>query len=130
MASQKLITKGHYQSSFGSSRHIVKKEKANWDLMTTETFCQVCAEEVHAGNRPHTHFNKIGWDNMVINFRRRSGRIYDYKQLKNRRETLKTQYKAWKKLLMEIGLGWDPDRNIVLADDSWWEEKIKVSIPF
>jgi len=32
---------------------------------------------------------------------------------------------------METGLEWDPDKNTVLADDSWWEEKkIKVSIPF
>jgi len=31
---------------------------------------------------------------------------------------------------METGLGWDPDKNTVLADDSWSEEKVKVSIPF
>ena len=84
----------------------------------------------HAGNRPHTHFNKIWWDNVVIKFWQRSGRNYDYKQLKNRWEALKTQYKAWKKLPMETGLGWDADKNTVLADDSWWEEKINISLTF
>ena len=60
----------------------MKKEKAIWDPMAIETFCQVEAEEVHEGNGPHTHFNKIGWDNFVIKFRLRSGRNYDYRQLK------------------------------------------------
>jgi len=62
----------------------VKKEKASWDPIATETFCQVCAEEAHAGNRPHAHFSKIGWDNVVMKFRQRSGRNYDDRQLKNR----------------------------------------------
>ena len=44
-----------------------------------ETFYQVYAEEAYVGNRPHTHFNKIGWDNVVTKFRLKSGRNYDYR---------------------------------------------------
>ena len=101
--------KGHSQS--GPYGVTIKKEKANWDAMTTKIFCQVCAEEVHAGNRPHTHFSKIGWENVAMKFQQRSGRKYDYKQLKNRWEALKTQYKAWKQLLlMETGLAWNHEK--------------------
>ena len=50
--------KGHSQS--GPYGVTIKKETANWDAITTKTFCQVYAEEVHYGNRLHIHFSKIG----------------------------------------------------------------------
>ena len=79
--------------------------------MTTKTFFQVYVEEVHAGNRLHTHFSMIGWENVVMKFQQKSGRKYDYKQLKNKGEVLKTQYKAWKQLLMmETELAWDHEK--------------------
>lgn len=38
----------------------LKRPKATWTDSTTRIFREACAEEVHAGNRPNTHLNKIG----------------------------------------------------------------------
>lgn len=91
----------------------------------------MCAEEVHAGNRPHTHFSKIGWNNVVVKFQQRSGKRYDQKQLKNKWEKLKTEYTTWKNLVeKETCLGWDHERNTIVASDEWWaiQEKANPNI--
>uniref|UniRef100_A0A803MR63 Myb/SANT-like domain-containing protein n=1 Tax=Chenopodium quinoa TaxID=63459 RepID=A0A803MR63_CHEQI len=106
----------------------VKRSKATWYDETTKIFCEVCAEEVHAGNRPHTHFSKIGWNNVVIKFQQRSGKMYDQKQLKNKWEKLKTEYTTWKNLIeKETGLGWDHEKNTIVASDQWWALKEQAS---
>ncbi|KAH9617367.1 hypothetical protein KSS87_011205 [Heliosperma pusillum] len=110
------------------SNFVTKKEKANWDRLTTKIFCQICAEEVHVGNRPNTHFNRVGWENVVRKFQLKTRRRYDYKQLKNKWESLKTYYKTWIQLIgPETGLGWDHEKGTIDADDIWWDEKIKVN---
>ncbi|KAK9715292.1 hypothetical protein RND81_06G155100 [Saponaria officinalis] len=122
------MIRGSQRAPTTPSNFVMKKEKAIWDHLTTKIFCEVCAEEVHARNRPNTHFSKIGWDNVVNKFQRRTKRKYDQKQLKNKWESLKNQYKAWNQLLgTETGLGWDHDKETVDADDAWWEEKVKVN---
>ncbi|KAL1161905.1 hypothetical protein V6Z11_A07G166200 [Gossypium hirsutum] len=49
------------------------------------------------------------------------------KQLKNRWDDLKKEWKAWKKFKGEdTGLGWNPKKRIVDAPDDWWESRLKV----
>ncbi|KAK9671101.1 hypothetical protein RND81_12G007200 [Saponaria officinalis] len=123
------MIRGSQRAPTTLSNFVMKKEKAIWDPLTTKIFCEVCAEEVHAGNRPNTHFSKIGWDNVVNKFQRRTKRKYDQKQLKNKWESLKNQYKAWNQLIgTETGLGWDHDKGTVDADDAWREEKVNPEI--
>lgn len=88
---------GHSTTYSSSSDPIVKKEKAKWNPETTKVFCEVCAKEVCGGNRPHTHFNGVGWYNVVTKFQERSGSSYDYRQLKNGLDAQKTQCNASKK---------------------------------
>lgn len=42
-----------------SVRNIDSMRKARWDPRTTEAFIRICVEELHAGNRPSSHFNKV-----------------------------------------------------------------------
>ncbi|KAK9681958.1 hypothetical protein RND81_10G039800 [Saponaria officinalis] len=125
------MIRGSQRAPTTPSNFVMKKEKAIWDPLTTKIFCEVCAEEINTGcyrNRPNTHFIKIGWDNVVNNFQRRTKRKYVQKQLKNKWESLKNQYKAWNQLICtETGLEWDHDKRTVDADDAWWEEKVKVN---
>ncbi|KAK9725943.1 hypothetical protein RND81_05G179300 [Saponaria officinalis] len=111
-----------------SSTTSAKKEKASWDRSTTKIFCEICAEEVHVGNRPNTHFNRVGWENVVRKFHLRTKRRYDKAQLKNKWESLKNYFKTWKQLIgPETGLGWDHEKGTIDADDTWWDEKEKVN---
>ncbi|KAH7670508.1 Myb/SANT-like domain-containing protein, partial [Dioscorea alata] len=98
--------------------------KARWDDIKTESLLKICVEEVQAGNRPHTHFTKEGWKNIVAKFFSRTGVSYNYKQLKNKWDMMKKEFSIWAKLVEhQTGLGWDPVKRTVLASDDWWERK-------
>lgn len=45
------------------------KAKAIWTDDLVAIFCEVCVKEVATGNRPGTHFDKIGWVRVVSNFK-------------------------------------------------------------
>ncbi|KAK0574467.1 hypothetical protein LWI29_024144 [Acer saccharum] len=40
------------------------KPKATWNDDLVAIFCEICVKEVAKGNRPGTHFDKIGWMNV------------------------------------------------------------------
>ncbi|XP_038704635.1 L10-interacting MYB domain-containing protein-like [Tripterygium wilfordii] len=101
-------------------------DKANWDATLTKTFIDVCVERQKAGDRPNTHFSREGWKNVIVDFKAKTGRSYDQVQLKNKWDNLKKEWRLWEKLVFgETGLGWDDQRHTVLADNEWWERKIK-----
>jgi len=102
--------------------------KAIWHKRTVHTFCDVCIVAIGKMFRPHTHFNKQGWDFIANEFRTKTRLCYEQKQLKTKWDALKKDYQLWKDLMRsETGLGWDPHKMTVGADDAWWDEKIKVS---
>ncbi|KAL3839127.1 hypothetical protein ACJIZ3_023718 [Penstemon smallii] len=102
--------------------------KASWDSRSSEMFIKLCVDEVNLGNRPGSHFNKTGWDNLVKKFATASSRNYTKAQLKNKWDNLKKEWSQWKTLLRgETGLGWDHDKGTVLATDEWWARKLQVS---
>ncbi|KAI9081834.1 hypothetical protein K1719_036096 [Acacia pycnantha] len=118
------------QETFVQSKN-VSESSANvrWNDSNTETFLKVCVEEIEAGNRPHTHFNKDGWANLVDKFNNITGKNYDKKQLKNRWDALKYEFSMWARLVEnETGLGWDSVKNTIMARPEWWEAKGKVCI--
>ncbi|XP_028760278.1 uncharacterized protein LOC114718991 [Neltuma alba] len=51
--------------------------------------------------------------------------MYDKRQLKNRFDVLRKDWKLWEKLMSgETGIGYDAATNRVLASDEWWQRKI------
>ncbi|PPS01183.1 hypothetical protein GOBAR_AA19478 [Gossypium barbadense] len=104
-----------------------EKVKAVWDKRLTETFCDICIKEILKGNRPGTHFTKDRWLKIMINFEKETGKAFSQRQLKNRWDALKKEWKAWKKLKGEdTGLGWNPIKRTVDTSDDWWESRLKV----
>ncbi|KAL5556590.1 hypothetical protein UlMin_038826 [Ulmus minor] len=75
------------------------KLKAVWDAVSTNTFCELCIKEVEVGHRPGTHFDKVGLENLCKNFNTATRRMYTKPQLKNKWDTLKTDWKIWKDLI-------------------------------
>ncbi|KAJ9561868.1 hypothetical protein OSB04_007028 [Centaurea solstitialis] len=89
-------------------------------------FIELCMNEVTNGNRPGSHFNKIGWTNIEKNINDRTGKVFDKKQLKNKWDYMKKEWKLYDRLKrIESDIGWDPDRKTIVAPAEWWDEKIK-----
>ncbi|XP_038974808.1 L10-interacting MYB domain-containing protein-like [Phoenix dactylifera] len=110
----------------GPSTQDEKKRKAIWNEKLIEEFIDICIGEVEAGNRPGTHFNRLGWANIIKKFNEKTGNQYDYKKFKNKWDNLKANWSIWMKLVgKETGLGWDPVRNTIDAPDAWWEKKLQ-----
>ncbi|KAG6718273.1 hypothetical protein I3842_04G142000 [Carya illinoinensis] len=84
-----------------------------WTDKMLENYVDICVSEIYAGNRPGTHFNKIGWKNVVNKFSEKIGKEFCYKQLKNK----------WDR--KETGLGWDPVKKTIDATDEWWDKKLQ-----
>ncbi|KAK8583837.1 hypothetical protein V6N12_068095 [Hibiscus sabdariffa] len=69
----------------------------------------------------------LGWIKIVKNFENETGKPYTQRQLKNRWDLLKKEWKLWKKLKeKDTGLGWDHMKGTIDASEDWWESILKV----
>ena len=103
------------------------KSKLIWDHSTLMVFIDLCMNEVKNGNRPGSHFNKAGWGNIEKNMKERTARCFDKKQLKNKWDNMKKEWKLYDRLMrLETGIGWDPVKKTFNASPEWWDEKIQV----
>lgn len=97
------------------------KSKAHWDSFGHKVFCEICKEEVGAGNRPVSYLNKTGYKNLQHKFLARTGRSYERKQFKNRWESLKKEYAHWVAFTQAAtGQRWHSASGTVDADNEWW----------
>ncbi|KAH1081898.1 hypothetical protein J1N35_021659 [Gossypium stocksii] len=104
-----------------------EKVKAMWDKRLTKIFCDIYIKEILKGNRLGTHFTKDGWLKIMTNFEKETSKAFSQRQLKNRWDALKKEWKAWKKLKgKDTGLRWNPIKRTVDALDDWWESRLKV----
>ena len=109
------------------NKNIKSRVKAVWDAQTLNLFCELCVKEVEGGQRPGTHFTKVGWENLIKNFKINTGKTYDKVQLKNKWDSLKNDWKLWKQLIgKETGLGWKNQKRTIDASDEWWDKKLEV----
>ena len=113
-----------------TSNSKAKKTRAVWvDPSWTTTFCNLCVEEIEAGNKGiFAALSAKGWSNLVIKFRDETGLNYDKEQLKCRWDVLKADWRVWEKLKgVDTNLGWDAVKGTIDASDDWWDMKLKVS---
>lgn len=103
-----------------------KQGKPDWDPFATKVFCDICADEVKAGNRPTNYLNIIGYNNLCAKFNEKTKKGYNHDQFKSKWELLKNDYQTWKALMeSEDGLGWDPKKSTISASPEWWAEKME-----
>ncbi|KAK8957665.1 hypothetical protein KSP39_PZI001098 [Platanthera zijinensis] len=91
---------------------------ATWEQNNVIFFCDLCIKEIELGNRPTTHFSRDGWNNLMNKFCERTGKSYDQKQMKNKWDQLKKEWKLWRELKQgETGLGWNSTRKTIDASN-------------
>lgn len=81
--------------------------RAIWDKKTTKVFLDLCIAEKNKLNFNKKGFTKVGWHNLYREFQKQTGRSYGRKQIQNKFNTLKRQYKSWRKLKEKSGTGWN-----------------------
>eukprot|EP00262_Sarcandra_glabra_P009157 TRINITY_DN2318_c0_g4_i1.p1 TRINITY_DN2318_c0_g4~~TRINITY_DN2318_c0_g4_i1.p1 ORF type:complete len:428 (-),score=66.79 TRINITY_DN2318_c0_g4_i1:223-1428(-) len=94
--------------------------KAQWRKKHHKIWVDLCLELVNNGRRPGTCIDKIGYQYLLKEFNKRTGLNYSRQQLKNHWDKTKSQWQRWNKLVSNTGLGWDPEKGTVVADDEWW----------
>ena len=53
------------------------KAKVIWDHNTLMVYIELCMDEIRNGNRPGSHFNKVGWGNIEKKIKERTGKCLD-----------------------------------------------------
>ncbi|PIA28152.1 hypothetical protein AQUCO_07200060v1 [Aquilegia coerulea] len=99
--------------------------RANWNPKWHKLFVDICLKQVKKGNRPKTHLNKQGWKELCQEFSTITGLAYDKRQLKNHWDYTRDCWKAWHKLLFNIGTAWDPVTEKMDVSDDFWENYIQ-----
>ncbi|XP_012699059.1 uncharacterized protein LOC105913745 [Setaria italica] len=104
-------------------------DSIEWTDANTMIICSLFAKQVKKGNRPNTHLNSVGYDEVSNEFFNLTTIRLIKRQMKNKRDKLKTDLTTWKKLMRkQTGAGWDRARGVIDMDDEWWK-KTKVDIP-
>ncbi|XP_035841278.1 L10-interacting MYB domain-containing protein-like [Helianthus annuus] len=105
------------------------KPKFLWNNDAFMDFVEACLLETRKGNKPCGHFNKIGWENIEKTMNEKTGKVIDRKQLKNKWDSMKKDWKLYDRLIrLETRIS--ETRSLIEASDEWWEEKIKVNKDF
>ncbi|XP_045816045.1 uncharacterized protein LOC123909273 [Trifolium pratense] len=107
-------------------------EKAKWNIpLDTKILLDLCMDEIRKCGKPGTGFKHKKWEEIREEFNKRANRKYNQKQLRNRMDTLRTDWTTWKQLIAkETGLGWNHATGNIDADPSWWEAKIRENVKY
>ncbi|KAL4574740.1 hypothetical protein LXL04_021576 [Taraxacum kok-saghyz] len=92
-------------------------------------FIDMCLNETKKGNKPGSHLNKAAWLNIEKGMLEKTGKVFDKKQLSNKWETMKRDWKLYDCLMrLETGIG--GTRSLIDASEEWWAEKINANKEF
>ncbi|CAL5433679.1 unnamed protein product [Camellia sinensis] len=104
--------------------------KANWDWENTRIYLELVVKEIDAGNRPHMSINSNGYRSLAKTFEAATGLTHSMKQLKNKYNQLKAEWRAWSKLMDSrkgpTGIRFDQETGFINASDEWWATMEKV----
>ncbi|KAJ1257410.1 hypothetical protein BS78_K057900 [Paspalum vaginatum] len=100
-------------------------DKANWKKSRNNVvFCELCVEEIRAGNAPLGFITSRGYKNIADKFYERVGLRHSKLQFKNRWDALKGLYAFWLWAKKQTAVGRTPNGGIV-ASEEWWKNAHK-----
>ncbi|CAL5387580.1 unnamed protein product [Camellia sinensis] len=98
--------------------------KVKWNWENTRIFLEFVLKEIHAGNRPHMSITQNGYRFLCKTYEAVTGFTHAIKQLKNRYNQLKVEWRAWSKLMDSCkgstGIGFSQETGLINAADEWW----------
>ncbi|CAL5431638.1 unnamed protein product [Camellia sinensis] len=104
--------------------------KATWDGESTRIFLELVVKEIEAGNWPHMSITPNGYYLWSKTFEAATGRLHSLKQLKNKYNLLKSEWRAWCKLMdcqkCPTGIGFDQVTGLFTASADWWAKMEKI----
>lgn len=104
-----------------------KEKHYVWSPSTTMKFLTICRDY----QKKHGFEQPFSWPEIAEQLQDQTGKPSDWLCVKNKFGHMKTIWRTWTDLrLSETGLGFDHQTGRILADDSWWEKKIKVRLAF
>ena len=87
-------------------------------------FCDICVEEIKAGNRNNGLMTPRAYKNMAEKYYLSIGLKHSKTQLKNRWDQLKGLFNFWLWLNKQTGLG--RANGTVVATDKFWKDHTRV----
>jgi len=102
------------------------QDKACWTREMLHAFCDICIKAIEQGMRPNTHFDKAGWKYVMNGFKDQTDHALMKAQLKNKWDRIKKDWRIWKMLISETGVGWSAELGTISAPDEWWKAKNQV----
>nr|CAB3450675.1 unnamed protein product [Digitaria exilis] len=113
---EEVASSGNQKDSF---------DKANWTSFNNNVvFCELCVEQVRAGNRNNGTMTNRGYENITGPFYERTSLCHSVKQLRNRWDQLKSLYTFWTYCNKQSGLGKNGTGGII-ASDAFWDQHCK-----
>ncbi|KAG5223780.1 L10-interacting MYB domain-containing protein [Salix suchowensis] len=86
-------------------------DKIQWTPEMLHIFCDICIT--------------TGWKFFITTFNERTGLSLTKKQLKNKWDGCKKDWKTWVKIISENGVGWSAELGTITATNEWWKAKIQ-----
>ncbi|XP_028106275.1 uncharacterized protein LOC114305399 [Camellia sinensis] len=128
--SRMASTRSDSRTPSGKGKGPKPYHKANWDWENTRIYLELVVKEIDAGNRPHMSINPNGYQSLAKTFEAATGLTHSMKQLKNRYNQLKAEWRAWSKPMDSrkgpTGIGFDQETGLINASDEWWATMEKV----
>ncbi|XP_074313642.1 uncharacterized protein LOC141648830 [Silene latifolia] len=92
-----------------------------WTDNDVTVLCEVCINYIHKNGRGQA----FRWHEIHKEVQEKTGRKYQFKSMKNKFDSMRTDWYLWKFLKNgETGLGLDPASGRISASDEWWKNKI------
>lgn len=105
------------------------KEKGKYVIWTDEMdhcLTEELIEQVKLGNKLERNFRPAAFNAALMVLNEKFALDLSKENIRNRLKTWKKLYVVLKELLSQGGFGWDEKRKMVVADESVWNEYIKV----
>ncbi|RVW90739.1 hypothetical protein CK203_046429 [Vitis vinifera] len=102
------------------SKHVI------WTKEMDGCLGKILVEQAKLGNKIDCDLESAAYMVAVTAINKRFQLDLVKEHIRNRLKTWKKQYGILSELLEQSGFGWDETRNMVVADDSAWEDYIKV----